>query len=53
MNDKLLRELAPPLDAFEIGALFAPPPWGEQLSLLVIGWNINLPTSLTVCISWR
>ncbi|KAH8913133.1 hypothetical protein BDL97_U04700 [Sphagnum fallax] len=27
MNDKLLRELAPPLDAFEIGALFAPPPW--------------------------
>ncbi|CAM6047994.1 unnamed protein product [Sphagnum compactum] len=30
MNDKLLRELAPPLDAFEIGALFAPPPWGEK-----------------------
>ncbi|KAI5074794.1 hypothetical protein GOP47_0010755 [Adiantum capillus-veneris] len=30
MNDRLLRELAPPLDAQEIGSLFAPPPWGEK-----------------------
>lgn len=30
MNDRLLRELAPPLDAQEIGSLFAPPPWGER-----------------------
>lgn len=30
MNDRLLRELAPPLDATEIGSLFAPPPWGEK-----------------------
>ncbi|MCO5613323.1 hypothetical protein L7F22_067599 [Adiantum nelumboides] len=30
MNDRLLRELTPPLDAQEIGSLFAPPPWGEK-----------------------
>lgn len=30
VNDRLLRELAPPLDAEEIGGLFSPPPWGER-----------------------
>lgn len=30
MNDRLLRELTPQLDAGEIGSLFAPPPWGEK-----------------------
>lgn len=30
MNDRLLRELTPQLDAEEIGSLFAPPPWGEK-----------------------
>eukprot|EP01018_Ginkgo_biloba_P027065 Gb_03328 [translate_table: standard] len=30
VNDRLLRELAPPLDAEEIGSLFSPPPWGER-----------------------
>ncbi|MCO5586221.1 hypothetical protein L7F22_040160 [Adiantum nelumboides] len=30
MNDRLLRELTSPLDAQEIGSLFAPPPWGEK-----------------------
>lgn len=30
MNDRLLRELASPLDATEIGSHFAPPPWGER-----------------------
>ncbi|KAL3682342.1 hypothetical protein R1sor_000364 [Riccia sorocarpa] len=30
LNDRLLRELAPPLEASEIASLFAPPPWGEK-----------------------
>lgn len=29
-NDNMLKELAPPLTAYEIGTLFAPPPWGEK-----------------------
>lgn len=33
INDRLLRELAPPLDAEEIGGLFCPPPWGERDAL--------------------
>lgn len=33
VNDRLLRELAPPLDAEEIGGLFCPPPWGEKDAL--------------------
>lgn len=33
VNDRLLRELAPPLDAEEIGGLFSPPPWGERDAL--------------------
>ncbi|CAM6104558.1 unnamed protein product [Calypogeia fissa] len=30
LNDQLLRDLAPPMEAAEIEGLFAPPPWGEQ-----------------------
>lgn len=30
LNDRLLRELAPPLEASEIASLFAPPPWGNN-----------------------
>ncbi|EPS58235.1 hypothetical protein M569_16580, partial [Genlisea aurea] len=30
LNDRLLMELVPPLNAGEIRGLFAPPPWGEE-----------------------
>eukprot|EP00252_Welwitschia_mirabilis_P027198 TRINITY_DN9266_c0_g2_i1.p1 TRINITY_DN9266_c0_g2~~TRINITY_DN9266_c0_g2_i1.p1 ORF type:complete len:290 (+),score=56.12 TRINITY_DN9266_c0_g2_i1:264-1133(+) len=30
VNERLLRDLAPPLDADEIDTLFAPPPWGQR-----------------------
>ncbi|KAG6541453.1 hypothetical protein Mapa_017125 [Marchantia paleacea] len=33
LNDRLLRELAPPLEASEIASLFAPPPWGEKSAI--------------------
>ncbi|KAK9139647.1 hypothetical protein Scep_009328 [Stephania cephalantha] len=31
LNDRLLIELVPPLDAEEIRGLFAPPPWGDNV----------------------
>ncbi|KAF5954894.1 hypothetical protein HYC85_007750 [Camellia sinensis] len=31
LNDRLLMELVPRLNAEEIRGLFAPPPWGEKL----------------------
>lgn len=36
MNDRLLRELAGPLDAVDIGALYAPPPWGMKTEMTVL-----------------
>ncbi|XP_031496125.1 uncharacterized protein LOC116261486 [Nymphaea colorata] len=33
LNDHLLMELVPPLNAEEIRGLFAPPPWGESTPL--------------------
>lgn len=30
LNDRLLMELVPPLNAKEIRGLFAPPPWGTE-----------------------
>ncbi|KAH6778741.1 R3H domain protein [Perilla frutescens var. hirtella] len=47
LNDRLLMELVPRLNAEEIRGLFAPPPWGsggvgETLSLsgLVLEWQV-------------
>ncbi|CAI9785659.1 unnamed protein product [Fraxinus pennsylvanica] len=33
LNDRLLMELVPPLNADEIRGLFAPPPWGDDVPL--------------------
>uniref|UniRef100_A0A6N2L7I3 R3H-associated N-terminal domain-containing protein n=1 Tax=Salix viminalis TaxID=40686 RepID=A0A6N2L7I3_SALVM len=33
LNDRLLMELVPRLDAEEIRGLFAPPPWGDDVPL--------------------
>ncbi|KAJ8445947.1 hypothetical protein Cgig2_003823 [Carnegiea gigantea] len=33
LNDRLLMELVPRLDAEEIRGLFAPPPWGDKVPL--------------------
>lgn len=33
LNDRLLMELVPRLNAEEIRGLFAPPPWGEDVPL--------------------
>ncbi|KAH9306528.1 hypothetical protein KI387_010932, partial [Taxus chinensis] len=33
LNDRLLAELAPPMNKEEIAGLFAPPPWGERHAL--------------------
>ena len=33
LNDRILMELVPRLDAQEIRGLFAPPPWGKIISL--------------------
>lgn len=35
LNDLLLRELAGPLDAADVTALYAPPPWGASALALV------------------
>ena len=32
LNDRLLMELVPRLNAEEIKGLFAPPPWGNDMS---------------------
>lgn len=35
-NERLLRDLAGPLDAISIGSLYAPPPWGEKTEATVL-----------------
>ncbi|KAM0845402.1 hypothetical protein ACQ4PT_056403 [Festuca glaucescens] len=47
LNDSLLLELVPRLDADEIKGLFAPPPWGEEQPLSAFcmtsaaaGWDV-------------
>eukprot|EP00897_Mesotaenium_endlicherianum_P005685 jgi/Mesen1/5144/ME000255S04121 len=36
LNDRLLRELAGPLEAADISALYAPPPWGGRKEKTVL-----------------
>lgn len=36
LNDRILMELVPRLDAQEIRGLFAPPPWGNNNNLTFI-----------------
>ena len=42
LNDRLLFELVPRLNAEEIRGLFAPPPWGKHLFIVWINLSVFL-----------
>ena len=59
VNDRLLMELVPRLNAEEIRGLFAPPPWGIEffdyaffskqiLCLLIQKWSLKCPCEVMI-----